>query len=151
MRARCGEIRAPSRAPLTLEADVCVLQPALERTRTRLCSTVWIHCTRSPSYSRARSEHPAFASWRGDSEGADQTPILSRGYWPSYNVPFYAEVYRRSGYAAAFDGNRGGPAFDGGGSEASPRMQLTGATGAFNMAYAITDIAALDAAAQAPK
>ena len=42
-------------------------------------------------------------------------------------------------------------AFDGGGSEASPRMQLTGATGAFNMAYAITDIAALDAAAQAPK
>ena len=42
-------------------------------------------------------------------------------------------------------------AFDGGGSEASPRMQLFGATGAFNMAYAITDIAALDAAAQAPK
>jgi len=30
--------------------------------------------------------------------GADQTETLSRGYWPSYNVPFYPEVYTRSGY-----------------------------------------------------
>ena len=25
--------------------------------------------------------------------GGDQTETLARGYWPSYNVPFYAEVY----------------------------------------------------------
>ncbi|CAE8581208.1 unnamed protein product [Polarella glacialis] len=30
--------------------------------------------------------------------GEDQTEILRRGYWPSYNVPFYKEVYERSGY-----------------------------------------------------
>ncbi|KAI0219164.1 Phospholipase B-like 1 [Lamellibrachia satsuma] len=30
--------------------------------------------------------------------GADQTPTLRTGYWPSYNVPFYEEVYNRSGY-----------------------------------------------------
>lgn len=30
---------------------------------------------------------------------ADQTETLSRGYWPSYNVPYYREIYRRSGYA----------------------------------------------------
>jgi len=30
--------------------------------------------------------------------GADQTETLRRGYWPSYNVPFYPEVYKRSGY-----------------------------------------------------
>lgn len=72
--------------------------------------------------------------------GADQTPTLARGYWPSYNVPFYAEVYRRSGYAAAFDGEEGsaavassaggpaaGPAYDGGGAEytiGAPRAKL---------------------------
>ncbi|BDA45664.1 Phospholipase B-like 1 [Coccomyxa sp. Obi] len=28
----------------------------------------------------------------------DQTEILSRGYWPSYNIPFYPEIYRRAGY-----------------------------------------------------
>lgn len=68
-------------------------------------------------------------------EGTDQTPTLARGYWPSYNVPFYAEVYRRSGYAAAFDGEEGadpsspstGPAYDGGGAEytiGAPRAKL---------------------------
>merc|ERR1719331_2013801 len=30
--------------------------------------------------------------------GADQTETLRRGYWPSYNVPYYPEIYRRSGY-----------------------------------------------------
>ncbi len=30
--------------------------------------------------------------------GADQTPILRAGYWPSYNVPFYEEIYTKSGY-----------------------------------------------------
>lgn len=28
----------------------------------------------------------------------DQTHILRMGYWPSYNVPFYEEIYNRSGY-----------------------------------------------------
>eukprot|EP00931_Biecheleriopsis_adriatica_P104277 TRINITY_DN78965_c0_g1_i1.p1 TRINITY_DN78965_c0_g1~~TRINITY_DN78965_c0_g1_i1.p1 ORF type:complete len:556 (-),score=112.29 TRINITY_DN78965_c0_g1_i1:91-1758(-) len=30
--------------------------------------------------------------------GADQTDTLSRGYWPSYNVPYYQEIYKGSGY-----------------------------------------------------
>lgn len=30
--------------------------------------------------------------------GADQSVMLSRGYWPSYNVPFYPEVFNKSGY-----------------------------------------------------
>lgn len=30
----------------------------------------------------------------------DQTVVLQRGHWPSYNVPFYPEVYSRSGYPA---------------------------------------------------
>ena len=25
---------------------------------------------------------------------ADQTEVLAMGYWPSYNVPFYPEIYR---------------------------------------------------------
>jgi hypothetical protein len=28
----------------------------------------------------------------------DQTMALQRGHWPSYNVPFYADIYARSGY-----------------------------------------------------
>ncbi|ESO88915.1 hypothetical protein LOTGIDRAFT_205711 [Lottia gigantea] len=28
----------------------------------------------------------------------DVTPILRTGYWPSYNVPFFEEVYNKSGY-----------------------------------------------------
>ncbi len=62
-------------------------------------------------------------------EGADQTPTLARGYWPSYNVPFYAEVYRRSGYADAFDAPSGGagPTYDGSGLEytiGAPRSKI---------------------------
>merc|ERR1719409_317855 len=30
--------------------------------------------------------------------GADVTETLTRGYWPSYNVPYFPEVYKRSGY-----------------------------------------------------
>jgi len=29
----------------------------------------------------------------------DQTVVLREGYWSSYNVPFYEEVFRLSGYA----------------------------------------------------
>ncbi|KAM8837572.1 phospholipase B-like 1 isoform 3-T3 [Spinachia spinachia] len=30
---------------------------------------------------------------------SDQTQALRRGYWPSYNVPFHAEIYNLSGYS----------------------------------------------------
>ena len=30
----------------------------------------------------------------------DQTEVLQRGHWPSYNVPFYPDVYQASGYPA---------------------------------------------------
>ena len=32
-------------------------------------------------------------------ESGDQTEILQAGYWPSYNVPFYEDIFRVSGYA----------------------------------------------------
>eukprot|EP00038_Savillea_parva_P007022 m.167351 g.167351 ORF g.167351 m.167351 type:complete len:562 (-) comp12814_c0_seq1:149-1834(-) len=35
--------------------------------------------------------------------GGDQTLSLERGYWPSYNVPFYAETYTRLGYGSVLD------------------------------------------------
>ena len=31
----------------------------------------------------------------------DQTNILRAGYWPSYNVPFYEQIYNLSGYPDA--------------------------------------------------
>lgn len=34
-------------------------------------------------------------------ESGDQTAILREGYWASYNVPFYEDIYNISGYAAA--------------------------------------------------
>jgi len=32
--------------------------------------------------------------------GGDRTEELSRGYWPSYNIPYWPEVYNKSGYPA---------------------------------------------------
>ena len=32
-------------------------------------------------------------------ESGDQTDVLQAGYWPSYNVPFYEDIFRSSGYA----------------------------------------------------
>jgi len=49
--------------------------------------------------------------------GADQTETLRRGYWPSYNVPYYPEVYARSGYTD----DRLGPD---GGYELAPRAKI---------------------------
>jgi hypothetical protein len=36
---------------------------------------------------------------------ADQTDVLQRGHWPSYNVPFYSAVYQASGYPAMVKAN----------------------------------------------
>ena len=30
---------------------------------------------------------------------ADQTQVLREGYWASYNIPFYEQVFKLSGYA----------------------------------------------------
>ena len=30
----------------------------------------------------------------------DVTPILRNGHWPSYNVPYFVEIYELSGYPA---------------------------------------------------
>uniref|UniRef100_A0A646QBX4 Phospholipase B-like n=1 Tax=Thelotornis mossambicanus TaxID=1328036 RepID=A0A646QBX4_9SAUR len=32
-------------------------------------------------------------------EYSDQTNILRKGYWPSYNIPFHSKIYNMSGYA----------------------------------------------------
>ena len=34
-------------------------------------------------------------------ESGDQTAILRAGYWPSYNVPFYENIFNMSGYPSA--------------------------------------------------
>ncbi|XP_072043162.1 phospholipase B-like 1, partial [Amphiura filiformis] len=31
-------------------------------------------------------------------QSGDQTPILRAGYWPSYNIPFYEDIYNMSAY-----------------------------------------------------
>ena len=54
--------------------------------------------------------------------GADQTHLLSFGYFPSYNVPFFREVYDRSGFEEAA-GRLGGevPGLD---YQLAPRAQI---------------------------
>ncbi|KAL3876032.1 hypothetical protein ACJMK2_033919 [Sinanodonta woodiana] len=34
----------------------------------------------------------------GDVVAGDTTPILRTGYWPSYNIPYFEEIYNKSGY-----------------------------------------------------
>jgi hypothetical protein len=34
----------------------------------------------------------------GNTVSADTTQELERGYWPSYNVPYFDEVYNKTGY-----------------------------------------------------
>jgi hypothetical protein len=46
----------------------------------------------SPLISTPRDQIPGFV------ESGDQTMQLQRGHWPSYNVPYYESVYKRSGY-----------------------------------------------------
>eukprot|EP01088_Endostelium_zonatum_P017361 TRINITY_DN508_c1_g1_i1.p1 TRINITY_DN508_c1_g1~~TRINITY_DN508_c1_g1_i1.p1 ORF type:complete len:545 (-),score=115.19 TRINITY_DN508_c1_g1_i1:56-1690(-) len=36
----------------------------------------------------------------GTIEFSDQSKTLEKGYWPSYNVPFYEKIFNLSGYAA---------------------------------------------------
>ena len=36
--------------------------------------------------------------WPRACASARVTETLTRGYWPSYNVPYFPEVYKRSGY-----------------------------------------------------
>ena len=36
-------------------------------------------------------------------ESGDQTDILRAGYWSSYNIPFYEDIYNMSGYFTAFE------------------------------------------------
>lgn len=39
--------------------------------------------------------------------------MLERGYWPSYNVPFFPEIYNESGYPQFADQLRANPGYDG--------------------------------------
>ena len=36
-------------------------------------------------------------------KSGDQTGILQAGYWPSYNVPFYEDVFDSLGYSTAVE------------------------------------------------
>ena len=33
----------------------------------------------------------------GKIQAEDMTDVLGRGYWPSYNVPYFPEMYNASG------------------------------------------------------
>ena len=38
-------------------------------------------------------------------ESADVTPYLTKGYWPSYNIPYFKTIYEKSGYIETIDAN----------------------------------------------
>ena len=38
-------------------------------------------------------------------ESGDQTGILQAGYWPSYNIPFYENIFNVSGYPTVSEAN----------------------------------------------
>eukprot|EP00949_MAST-11_sp_MAST-11-sp1_P001690 g1690.t1 len=49
----------------------------------------------------------------------DETSTLERGYWPSYNVPYFEEIYARSGYPEAVE--KYGPSMS---YQLAPRAQI---------------------------
>ena len=38
-------------------------------------------------------------------ESADLTQVLSKGYWPSYNIPYLKNIYEKAGYVEAIEKN----------------------------------------------
>ena len=38
-------------------------------------------------------------------ESADVTPYLIKGYWPSYNIPYFKTIYEKSGYIETIESN----------------------------------------------
>ncbi|KAF6260696.1 laminin A [Scenedesmus sp. NREL 46B-D3] len=45
-------------------------------------------------------------------EAADMTQVLARGYWPSYNVAFFPDIYDKAGYPSLIDHAQGkGPQY----------------------------------------
>ena len=38
-------------------------------------------------------------------ESADVTSYLTKGYWPSYNIPYFKTIYEKSGYIETIDAN----------------------------------------------
>ena len=51
------------------------------------------------SYSHCHSPDPMLLLYYSLMVSADQTTVLREGYWASYNVPFYEQVFQLSGYA----------------------------------------------------
>jgi len=69
-------------------------------------------------------------------EGQDETPILRAGYWPSYNIPFFENIYNLSGYPQLVDQH--GPDFS---YQLAPRAKIfrrdAGSVGDMNKMKAI--------------